>query len=72
LADWVCLPLYFVSKLAKESGITVVQCGEGSDEIFFGYDSYVHYINFYSPLFCTSPKKYTQLAKNNQRERDIL
>jgi len=44
IADWVCIPLYFVSKLAKDSGVTVVQVGEGSDEQFCGYDSYMTYL----------------------------
>jgi len=48
LADWVCIPLYFVSKLAKESGVTVVQVGEGSDEQFCGYDSWMSYLNLYN------------------------
>lgn len=37
IADPVCVPLYFVSKLAKDSGTTVIQVGEGSDELFCGY-----------------------------------
>jgi asparagine synthase (glutamine-hydrolysing) len=41
LADWVCVPLYYVSKLARESGTIVVQVGEGSDEIFHGYQGYI-------------------------------
>jgi asparagine synthase (glutamine-hydrolysing) len=40
LADWVCVPLYYVSKLARDSGTIVVQVGEGSDELFHGYDLY--------------------------------
>ena len=47
IADWVCIPLYFISKLAKDSGVTVVQVGEGSDEQFCGYDSYMTYLNLY-------------------------
>jgi len=47
LADWVCIPLYFVSKLAHDSGVTVVQVGEGSDEQFCGYDGYMRYLNLY-------------------------
>ena len=47
IADWVCIPLYFVSKLARDSGVTVVQVGEGSDEQFCGYDSYMTYLNLY-------------------------
>ena len=44
IADWVCIPLYFVSKLAKDSGVTVVQVGEGSDEQFSGYSAYMNYL----------------------------
>ncbi len=38
LADPVCIPLYFVSKLARDNGTIVVQVGEGSDEQFAGYE----------------------------------
>jgi asparagine synthase (glutamine-hydrolysing) len=37
LADPVCVPVYYVSKLARESGVIVCQVGEGSDELFCGY-----------------------------------
>jgi asparagine synthase (glutamine-hydrolysing) len=48
IADWVCIPLYFVSKLTRDSGTTVVQVGEGSDEQFSGYESYMMYQRLYS------------------------
>ena len=35
------------SKLAKDKGVTVVQVGEGSDEQFCGYDSYMTYLNLH-------------------------
>ncbi len=41
IADWVCVPLYYVSKLARDNGTIVVQVGEGSDELFHGYDRYI-------------------------------
>ena len=41
IADPVCVPLYFVAKLAKEHGVTVVHVGEGADELFSGYPTYV-------------------------------
>jgi asparagine synthase (glutamine-hydrolysing) len=44
IADWVCVPLYFVAKLARDSGTIVVQVGEGADEIFHGYQKYVDYV----------------------------
>ena len=37
IADPVSIPLYYVSKLARENGVIVCQVGEGSDELFFGY-----------------------------------
>jgi len=47
IADWVCIPLYFVSKLVRDSGTIVVQVGEGSDEQFAGYRSYMMYLDMY-------------------------
>lgn len=43
LADPVCVPLYHVSRLARETGTIVVQTGEGADEIFAGYDWFGKY-----------------------------
>jgi len=37
LAELAAPSLYFLSKLAKENGVTVCIGGEGSDEIFYGY-----------------------------------
>jgi asparagine synthase (glutamine-hydrolysing) len=47
IADPVCVPLYYVSRLARDSGTIVVQVGEGSDEIFSGYENYVRYLRIY-------------------------
>jgi asparagine synthase (glutamine-hydrolysing) len=47
LADPVCVPLYYVSKLARETGTIVVQVGEGADEIFAGYDWFRKYLTIY-------------------------
>ncbi len=41
IADPVCVPLHFVSRLAKDNGVTVVHVGEGADELFAGYPTYV-------------------------------
>jgi len=43
IADWVCVPLHYVARLARQTGTIVVQVGEGSDEQFFGYDHYLRY-----------------------------
>jgi asparagine synthase (glutamine-hydrolysing) len=37
IADPVCVPVYYVSKLAREQGVVVCQVGEGADELFCGY-----------------------------------
>jgi asparagine synthase (glutamine-hydrolysing) len=51
IADPVCVPLYFVSRLAKERGVTVVQVGEGSDELFSGYPGYLDSLRFRQGLY---------------------
>jgi asparagine synthase (glutamine-hydrolysing) len=35
--DAVCVPMYFLAKLARDAGVKVCQVGEGSDELFCGY-----------------------------------
>jgi asparagine synthase (glutamine-hydrolysing) len=51
LADPVCIPLYFVSKLARDNGTIVIQVGEGSDEQFAGYPMYLRELRFYEWLW---------------------
>jgi asparagine synthase (glutamine-hydrolysing) len=51
LADPVCIPLYFVSKLARDNGTIVIQVGEGSDEQFAGYPAYLRELRFYQWLW---------------------
>ena len=46
IADPVCIPLYFVSKLARNSKTYVIQVGEGVDELFCGYSLYGTLENF--------------------------
>ncbi|MAV88998.1 MAG: asparagine synthase (glutamine-hydrolyzing) [Rhodospirillaceae bacterium] len=40
IGDPVCVPVYFVSKLAIKHGVKVCQVGEGADELFCGYPSW--------------------------------
>lgn len=44
IADWVCIPLYFVARLARENGVKVIQVGEGADEQFAGYQGYLDFL----------------------------
>ena len=61
IADWVCIPLYFVSKLARDNGMIVMQVGEGADEEFSGYDGYLAYLkafaDYWTPFrrYCPGP-----------------
>ncbi len=45
--DQVCFPLYWLSKLTRDAGVIVIQIGEGSDELFTGYDTYVKAVRLY-------------------------
>jgi asparagine synthase (glutamine-hydrolysing) len=51
IADPVCVPLYYVSRLARETGTKVVQVGEGSDELFCGYRDYARYLDFHARVW---------------------
>ncbi len=51
IADNVCIPLYFLSRLVKQSGTTVVQVGEGADENFLGYWWCEHYRQKYESVY---------------------
>jgi len=37
IADPVCVPVYYVSKLARDNQVVVCQVGEGADELYWGY-----------------------------------
>ena len=47
IADPVCMPIYYVSKLARDHGVIVCQVGEGSDELFWGYSSWEVMLKLY-------------------------
>ncbi|MEW6740166.1 MAG: asparagine synthase (glutamine-hydrolyzing) [Nitrospirota bacterium] len=51
LSDPVCVPLYHVSRLARENGTVVILVGEGSDELFAGYRGYALMLNFFIKYF---------------------
>lgn len=56
IADPVCVPLYYVSQLARSTGTIVVQVGEGADEIFSGYEKYVRYLRIYERFWRRAEK----------------
>ncbi len=46
-ADSASIPLYLLTKKINQSGIKTVLSGEGSDELFLGYDSYAKVLQYY-------------------------
>ncbi len=65
--DPVCIPLNFVSKLAREAGAIVVQVGEGSDEQFAGYRWMHRELKFYHgwwKMYGAAPQFMRSLAYN--------
>src|SRR6185503_11967243 len=51
LGDPACLPMHFVSRAVRQAGVTVVLVGEGSDEVFGGYDDMVRILDVSLPRF---------------------
>ena len=80
IAAPVCIPVYFVSKLARDNGVTVAQVGEGSDELFWGYPSWKTLLNLqrYDDLPVPRALKQagvslaTALGKGERREVEYL
>ena len=40
IGDPVCVPVYYVCKMARDNGVIVCQVGEGADELFLGYPNW--------------------------------
>ena len=57
IADNVCIPLYFLSRLVRQTGTTVVQVGEGADENFLGYWWCEHYRQKYEQVYRPAAEK---------------
>jgi asparagine synthase (glutamine-hydrolysing) len=62
IADPVCVPVYYVSKLARDNGVIVAQVGEGSDELFWGYSSWRTYSQLYRWNSMPVPRALRRLA----------
>jgi asparagine synthase (glutamine-hydrolysing) len=46
-ADSAAIPLFCLTKTIKQAGIKTVLSGEGSDELFLGYDNYAKFLKYY-------------------------
>ena len=69
LADWVAVPLHYVSKLARDNGTIVVQIGEGSDELFHGYQCYISHARFTLALLGAVPARAAAAAPTGSAAR---
>ena len=47
LSEPVVVPLFYLTKLARQHGTPVILMGEGSDEQFLGYDSRIYFLRRY-------------------------
>ena len=47
LIDATSIPIYFISQMARESGTYVILTGDGPDELFLGYRSWLPYLKMY-------------------------
>ena len=71
IADNVCIPLYFLSRLVRQSGTTVVQVGEGADENFLGYWWCEHYRHKYETVYAPARRGRRWGLFDNQEDREI-
>lgn len=64
--DEVGIPLYFLGKSARSKGITVVQVGEGADELFYGYEHWLRYLklNKYIKPIMKSKSRVSSFSKH--------
>jgi asparagine synthase (glutamine-hydrolysing) len=80
IADPVCVPVYYVSKLARENGVIVCQVGEGADELFWGYPSWKTLLRLQRYDELPVPKRVKEaaaggfrlLGKEDRREYELL
>lgn len=67
IADPVCVPVYYVSKLARDNGVTVCQVGEGADELFWGYPTWKIKLNLQKLNDLPVPRFVKHLGLNTLR-----
>ena len=50
-SDWTCFPIFYLAKLFRDNGVIMGLVGEGSDELFCGYDTYMKFINIWTKFW---------------------
>lgn len=77
-ADSAAFPLFCLTKLINKNGIKVVLSGEGSDELFLGYDNYAKFLKYYqfrdslNASQSSFLKDITSSLQNNTKESEYL
>jgi len=77
-ADHASSPLFYLSKVIQQSGIKTVFSGEGSDELFLGYNNYQKFYDYYEfkKTLSSEQKKFLKLnlgtASSNTKEIEYL
>jgi asparagine synthase (glutamine-hydrolysing) len=62
IGDPVCVPVYYVSELARRHGVIVAQVGEGADELFCGYPTWKMKLRLQHADDVPVPKAFKRLA----------
>ncbi len=77
-ADSAAIPLNILTKKIKDTGIKTVLSGEGSDELFLGYDNYKKFLGYYDfeKSLTTSQNQFLDsiisALQNNTKESEYL
>ena len=62
IGDPVCMPIYYLSQLARSRGVVVCQVGEGSDELFWGYPQWRFFLRLMQANEWPVPRLLKQFA----------
>lgn len=63
IADTANIPIYYIAKKARETGVTVLLGGEGSDELLIGYTHWRLAYQFYHMFEKPNARMKTSMAK---------
>ena len=62
VADSVCVPVYYLARLARDHGVIVCQVGEGADELYWGYESWKLWLRLQQINDLPVPRQLKQLG----------
>jgi asparagine synthase (glutamine-hydrolysing) len=71
LADPTAIPIHYLAKMAKANGTQVVLTGDGADELFAGYSSWVRYSKL-APIYSALQKSPLLVRQVNYRLCSVM